>query len=169
MKTVINKFKCVLVGLFILTIISSCEKEEEEPNTNNAAKAESRTFSNTIWAYSSPYHYLDLSVPELTADNINSAAVMVYFSTVEGTWRAIPFTQYTPTYNYFMNFTTSAGSVRVTWVYNTTLSAGDDPNQYYGTNVKFKAVVISAAANALKPNINYYNYEEIKEAFHLKD
>ncbi len=170
MKTRLKRFKYALLGVTLLMLIASCEKpEDEDKETDDDVKVESRTFPNSSWSYTSPHHYIDLSVPELTTDNINSAAVLVYFSIVEGTWRAVPYTEYTSTYNYFMNFTTSVSSVKVTWTYNSALSGGDDPNKYYGTNVKFKVVVIPSTVNAMKQSIDYNNYEEVSKAFDLKD
>lgn len=170
MKTSLNRFKRALLGMSMVMLIIGCEKpEDEDKKDDDNVMVESRTFSNTSWAYTTPSYYLDLSVPELTADNINSAAVMVYFSILEGTWRAVPYTQYGSGSNYFMNFMTSNGSVKVTWTHNLTGSKGVDPNEYYGTNVKFKVVVIPSTVSAAKQNIDYNNYEEVSKAFDIKD
>jgi len=94
---------------------------------------------------------------------------MVYFSTTGSSWIAIPYTQYNSPYNYFMGFSTSAGNVQVTWVYDTSLSSGSDPTTYYGANVLYKVIVVPPSAKILKPNVDYKNYEEVKDAFGLKD
>lgn len=174
MKTKFNKLKlgvflcCSTVLLFI-----GCEKgndgEDGAPGKNGSSNVESRTFSVSSWSYSSPFHYTNLSVPELTQQNINSAGVMVYFSTTGTDWVAVPYTQYNSPYNYFMGFNTSVGIVQITWVYDTSLSQGSDPTTYYGVNLLYKVVVVPPSAKILYPNIDYKNYSAVKETFHLKD
>jgi hypothetical protein len=170
MKMITNRFMCALVGFFLLTLTIGCEKGEDGiPGKDGSANVESRTFSASSWNYSSPYYYLELSVPELTASNIHSTAVMAYFSIDGSNWRAVPYTQYNTPSNYFMGCISSVGNVRITWFYDSSLSSGDNPNVYYGTTVKLKVVVIPVAAKIINPNIDYKNYEEVRAAFHLQN
>lgn len=104
-----------------------------------------------------------------TTDNLNSAAIMVYFTTGNNKWTAVPFTQYNSPSNYFMGFNTSVGNVQVTWIYDSSLSSGDSPNTYYGVTVQCKVVVIPKAAKDAHPNVDLNNYSEVKETFDLKD
>ena len=158
-----------IVFLAITTLmISSCKKEGPQGPAGNA-NVTSTLFSASSWAWSSPNYYCDFTVPELTSSNINSAAVLVYFSTVSGIWIAVPYTQYTNAYDYHMAFNTRAGMVEVTWVYDSSLSSGSDPNAYYGVTVQYKVVVIPPSARLANPNIDYTNYNEVKTAFNLKD
>lgn len=119
------------------------------------------------WSYTSPYYYRNLSTSELTASNVDSALVMVYFSTIGSNWFALPYTQYNSPADYYMGFVSSVGNVQVTWVYDSSLSTGSDPNTYYGTTVKCKVVIIPPAM--VKPNINYKNYKEVKATYKLSD
>ena len=108
---------------------------------------------------------MNLTVPELTASNIDSALVMVYFSTVGSHWFALPYTQYNSPSDYYMGFVCSNDTVQVTWVYDSSLSSGSNPNAYYNTTIKCKVVVIPPAM--IKPNINPCNYNEVQQAYGL--
>jgi hypothetical protein len=68
-----------------------------------------------------------------------------------------------------MGFNTRTGSVQVTWVYDSQFSAGDDPNEYYGTTVRYKIVVIPESQRKANPDLDLTNYEAVKATFHLKD
>lgn len=162
--------KLILLALILTTVFNSCEKGETGiPGKDGNANVTSSNYSVNSWTYSSPYYYVNLNVPALTVENINTAGVMVYFSFTGDRWIALPYTQYTTSSNYFMSFITTTGNVQVTWVYNNTLSSGDDPNTFYSTKVLCKVVVIPPYAQSLKPNIDYKNYNEVKAAFNLKD
>ncbi len=159
------KIKLQQFGLALLLTaitLSGCEKETPSAVT-------SKNFTVTSWSWESPYYITRLSVPELTSDNINSAAVMVYFNTIAGNWYAVPWTQYNSPYNYYMGYITSAGTVKVTWVYDSSLSSGNDPNAYYSANVKCKVVVVPEAQRKANPDLDLTDYEAVKATFHLKD
>jgi hypothetical protein len=159
-----------VISLFAIATMmtSSCKKEGPAGPAGNA-NVSSTTFSVNTWSWNSPYYYANFSVPDLTSSNINSAAVLVYFSTTSGTWFAVPYTQYTSTYDYHMGFSNSIGNVQVTWIYDNSLSSGSDPNTYYGTSVRYKIVVIPPAERKANPNLNVRDYNAVKKAFNLKD
>ena len=160
----------------MIAIFNGCTKGED--GKAGSSNVTSTTFNIATWAYRSPYYYADLNVPGLTIDNINSVGVMVYFNATSNNniWSALPYTQYNSPSNYFMGFVTkideaAKGVVVVNWFYDSSLSSGDDPNTFYSNIVKFKVVVIPPSAKSLKSNsnINYKNYNEVREAFDLKD
>lgn len=161
----------LMAVLTITFTINGCKKGDTGPKgpagKDGTSSVTSRTFTMTSWAYTSPYYYRDLNVPELTSGNIDSSLVMVYFCTTGSVWFALPYTQYNSPYNYYMGFSSSSGNVQVNWVYNTSLSKGSDPNEYYGTTIKCKVVVIPSSAKAAKINLN--NYEEVKHSYNLAD
>jgi hypothetical protein len=131
--------KQLLLLIIFAWIFFGCKKAETNPT-----KVTSNVYTATTWLYSSPYYYYDINDSDITADNIKSASVSVYFSTDNGnTWTAIPFTQYTNSSNYFMGYNTQVGKIQITWVYNNTLSQGDSPNTYYGATLQYKVVVVS--------------------------
>lgn len=164
----------ILLGI-TLFICSSCQKDgatgpqgpRGPAGQNGNSNITSKTFTMTSWPFSAPYYYSNLSVPELTTNNIDSAMVMVYFSTVGSVWLALPYTQYHSPYNYYMGFNTSAGNVQVTWFYDSSLSSGSDPNTYYGTTIRCKVVIIPPAL--IRPAVNYKSYEQVKASYDLKE
>lgn len=168
MKT--SKIYATIVLATLTILINSCKKNETGPaGKDGSANVTATVFTASSWTYSSPYYYINLSVPELTSTNINSAAVMVYFNKNNGSWVAVPFTQYNSPSNYFMGFNTSTGNVQVTWAYDSSLSSGSNPNAYYGATVSLKVVVIPPSMIKLYPNIDLRNYSEVRETFNLKD
>lgn len=171
MKTKTTKFSLAAIASLFILFTTSCQKGDTgTPGQNGTGNIASRTYTVNTWAYTSPNHYVNLSVPELTNANINSCAVMVYFKTPNtDSWRAVPFAQYTSTSNYYMNCSSSVGNAQVTWFYNSSLSSGDNPNVYYGATSQFKVVVIAASLKAKNADINYQNYSEVKAKFGLND
>jgi hypothetical protein len=155
----------LILSFVLITLISACKKDDEA----HPAEVTSVTKSASTWTYTSPYYHITLDAPAITSSNINTAAVMVYFST-GGNWVALPYTQYNNTSpNYYMGYNVGTGTVQITWVYNTSASAGVDPNEYYGTTVKYKVVVISSAARKANPDLDLNNYEAVKEMYNLKE
>jgi hypothetical protein len=144
---------------------AGCKKET--PGTTNV-NVIAHTYSVSSWQFASPNYYTDLGVAELTSSNINTAAVMVYFSKNPGTWIAVPYTQYETLHDYHMNFLTSAGTVEVRWFYDGT-SAGSDPNAYYSATIQCKVVVIPQSVRLANPDLDVTNYNAVKTRFDLKD
>lgn len=158
----------IVLLTFTLLLLNGCKKEGPQGPAGNA-NVTARTFTVSSWSWSSPYYYVNLSVPELTTENMNAAAVMVYSQSSGSSWRAIPYTQYYSPYNYYMGFTTNSNNVQVTWVYDSSFSSGDDPNTFYGAAMHYKVVVIPPAERKANPNIDLTDYEAVKKAYHLED
>ena len=158
-----------IIVVTVIGILLSCKKGKDgEPGKDGGANVTSTVFSVSSWSSNSSRYYTLLSVPELTADNINTASVQVYFNVGDNAWKAMPFTQLAST-NYFMGHISAINSVQITWDYNG-LGIGDDPNEFYGISAsKFKVVVIPPAILKQYPNVDLNNYNEVKETFHLKD
>lgn len=165
-----KKIITILVFTALVFFAGCTKKGETGPaGKEGSANISATVFSISSWAWTSPNYYKNLSVPEITTDNLSSAAIMVYFSKGNSTWTALPFTQYNSPSNYFMGFNTSVGNVQVTWIYDSSLSSGDNPNIYYGVNIQCKVVVIPKAARDAHPDVNLNNYNEVKEVFKIKD
>lgn len=165
MKNKLHFFIAAIINCCVLFTFSGCESEEP---VDPAKQVSSHTFSVGSWSYSSPVHYADLPVSEITSANINSAGVMVYYSVYQNVWISVPYTVYGTLHDYHMGFVYDPGTVEVTWMYDGT-SAGSDPNTYYGTTVRCKVVVVPSAARLANPDIDWNDYEEVKERFDLKD
>lgn len=170
MRKITNYISVLSCFLLLTVLVSGCEKEDKaEPVKESASvNVTSRIFSVPSWSYSSPHYYANLSVPELTADNVDEAAVLVYINLAGSNWFALPYTEYHSPSNYYMGFVTGTGSVLITWFYDSSLSPGDDPNTYFGASVRCKVVVIPPQAQRLHPNVDYKNYREVEAAFGLE-
>ena len=169
MKT--QKIKAILLFGIAILMFNGCKKEETPgpAGKDGSSNVSSTVFSASSWAFASPNYYVNLSVPELTSSNLNTAGVMVYFTKTGTNWIAVPYTQYGSPYDYFMGFNTSAGQVQVTWFYDFSGSSGSDPNAYYSTTVKYKVVVIPPAAMKANPGLNLKDYSAVKTKFNLPD
>lgn len=163
-----KQIKTAILILVATITLNGCKKGKDgEPGKDGSSNVTSHTYSVSNWTDNSTYWYAHLSVPELTSDNINTASVQVYFSTVANNWQAMPFT-YVASTNHFMNYITSIGQVEVDWEYNG-VGSGSSPVTIYGATSMFKVVVIPPAAKKANPNINLNDYNEVKKAFDLKD
>jgi len=157
-----------LIILFIVSIFNGCKKGKDgEPGKDGNANVKTHTFSVSPWSSNSSRWYSQVSVPELTSDNINSAAVQVYISITSNNWIAIPNT-YVASTDYFWGYVTAVNTVEVRWDYNG-IGIGSDPNTIYGATVQVKVVVIPPAMIKSNPNVNLNNYNEVKETFKIKD
>ncbi len=164
-----NTHKIYAMVIAITSLFSNCQKAKDgAPGKDGSANVSSIVYTITSWSSNSSKYYTVLSVPSITADNINTASVQAYFSTIDNSWLAMPFTKVAST-DYYMGYTSSVGVVQINWDYNG-LGIGDDPNTFYGvSSCKFKVVVIPPAILKQYPTVNMNNYSEVKEAFQLKD
>jgi hypothetical protein len=152
-------------SLAFIILFAGCKKGKDGTDGKDGnANVKYRTFNSPGWNDNGSYWYTDLGVPEITSDNLNSAAVQVFIGT--GTdWTAIPCAYVTST-NYFWTFIMSTGSVRVKWTYNG-IGSGSSPNSIYNATVQVKVVVIPPAL--IKPGINYRNYDELRKAYNIQE
>jgi hypothetical protein len=166
-----SKLKSIQLTLLALAAVlfSHCTKEgppgpQGEPGTVNI---DSYLYTANNWSLNSNSQwYCTIGVPGLTTANIDDAGVLVYFK-VATAWRALPYTAVSST-NYFMGFYSYVGTVDVLWTYNG-IGSGSDPNDYYNTNVQFKIVVIPAEQRLANPDVDWNDYEAVKQRFNLND
>lgn len=164
MKKVLPAILIIIVAVSTLSI-SSCKKGKDGKPGN--ANVTAKTFSVPTWSSNSTRWYISLSVPEITSDNISSAAVQVYFSIDNSSWTALPNTVVAST-NYFMGYITAVSTVQVNWDYNG-IGIGSSPNSFYSATSLFKVVVIPPAAIAANPDLDLNNYNKVKLKFNLED
>jgi hypothetical protein len=165
--------KILKAGVTLLLIVSAilchgCKKGSDgEPGKDGSANVTSTTYSITSWTNGSNYWYKQLSVPELTSSNINSASVQVYWGTVSNNWIAVPYT-YVASTNYFMNYLTTVNLVEVRWTYNG-IGNGNSPNTELngGSPVQIKVVVIPPALKKANPDVDLNDYKAVKSRFGL--
>jgi hypothetical protein len=160
--------KRTITTLVILSAVSmlyySCGKDSAAPESQVTA----HTYSVSTWYWDAPHHYVDLQIDELTAANVQSAGVMVYYSVTPGTWISVPYTVYGTLHDYHMGFSYAQNVVEVTWLYDGP-NSGSDPNAYYSTTVKCKVVVVPSSVRQANPDVDWNNYDQVKRTFHLKD
>lgn len=154
----------LITFLPVSILFLSCGKDDTSPSSQVAA----HTYSVGTWYWDAPHHYVDLEVTELTAANVQSAGVMVYYSVSPGTWISVPYTVYGTVHDYHMGFSYAQNVVEVTWLYDGP-SSGSDPNTYYSTTVKCKVVVVPSSVRQANPDLDWNDYEEVKNTFDLKD
>jgi hypothetical protein len=165
----------ITVIAVLMLLAEGCTKQGPvgpagENGANGNANVTSTTFIMNTWHWNAPHYYSNLTIPELTASNASSAAVMVYFNTDgSNNWSALPYTHYHSPYNYYMGFNTGVGLVQVTWFYDSSLSSGNDPNTFYSATVRCKVIVIPPSVRLANPDLDLKNYETVKKRFKLKD
>lgn len=110
------------------------------------------------WIYDnqSKEYYFNINVPPITVNVINGGSVMCYLSDAVGEeWSAMPFT-----YNGVQAlYSFKQSNVTVSW----SLSNGATPGN--PGFIKYKVIVIPPAM--VKPNINIYDYKQVKQAYNL--
>lgn len=163
MKKALQAILIIMVTSVIT--ISSCKKGKDGKPGN--ANVTAKTFSVPTWSSNSTRWYISLSVPEITSDNISSAAIQVYFSIDNANWTALPNTVVAST-NYFMGYITAVSTVQVNWDYNG-IGIGSSPNSFYSATSLFKVVVIPPAAITANPDLDLNNYDKVKTTFNLAD
>lgn len=153
-----------LLFFMIGILLTNCEDAQVDP----ATQVKAHTFTVSSWYWSTPHHYTNLAVSEITSANLESVGVLVYYSTQSNVWTSVPYTVYGTLHNYYMGFRYLPGIVEVTWLYDGP-SSGSDPNAYYGVNVKCKVVVVPSSAKVANPDLDWNNYEEVSRRFDLKE
>lgn len=110
------------------------------------------------WIYDnqSKEYYFNINVPAITVNVINGGSVMCYLSDAVGEeWASMPFT-----YNGVQAlYSFKQSNVTVSW----SLSNGATPGN--PGFIKYKVIVIPPAM--VKPNINIYDYKQVKQAYNL--
>lgn len=165
MKTVIKTTYVIFSTLLIL--LGGCKKGADgapgKDGKDGSVNVTSRTFSVSSWSSNSSRWYTQLSMPELTSANVNTAAVLVYIGTTSNNWIAIPSTVVLTT-NYFWGFIYTLSIVEVRWDYNG-VGIGSDPNTIYGATVQVKVVVIPPSLR--KKDVDHTDYTAVANAYQL--
>lgn len=133
--------------------------------------------SSTLTVYPNDWYWdnvswrVDFDYPAVNSDIYNSGVVLVYMET-ENTWRQIPMTFYYSetndegeTFYYSSSLETSfyVGGVSVFW------TESDFYDGYRPEEHRFRIVAISAGYYNAHPEVDYSDYEVVKETFELAD
>lgn len=161
-----KKVKVICMALLAMICMVSCRG----PKTN------ANVFSSTVTVYSSDW-YLDNTSwrVDIEYDAIDLAvnsygAVLVYMNN-ENTWRQIPMTYYytdisngqTIYCSSSLEVSSYQGGVSIFWTEN------DFYNGKRPTDHQFKIVALSSVDFSERSDVDFSNYEAVKEAFQLND
>jgi hypothetical protein len=128
---------------------------------NGNANVLSSSISVSSWGYYAPDWTASLSYPAITQSILDKGAVLVYMES-NGIYFQLPFTIYPlNSYSRTYNFTHKLNSVTI-YVTDSDLTQPTNPG-----SKKFKVVCIAAGSKPSKKNINYKDYNDVKEAYGL--
>lgn len=163
-----SKIKILILSVFVSLLISGCEKGDKgDPGPSGTTNVSAHTYSVLDWSSNSSCWFTNLTVSEITSDNINSISVQVYFGKGDGVWMALPTTVVAST-DYYMGYSTAVGIVQIQWYYNG-VGIGNSPNTFFGFTSQYKIVLIPNAAKKANPNVDLKDYNAVKAAFDLKN
>lgn len=128
------------------------------------ANVHTQTFIVSNWYYNAPSWGVDITDLDITQDIVDNGLVMVYISNGSGGWQALPYTVY-PTSGYSSTYVFVHYLYGVTiWKTDSDLTLPSNP----GTKT-YKVIAVAEAPRIANPNVNWMNYEEVKETFNLRD
>ena len=182
----ISKMVAAFAAVLLMTV--SCGKQGPQgpvgPQGPAGHDGNANVVSSSLWVESNDwvleeneagatYWRVDIDYPAITADIVDYGAVLVYMNDMaQGTtWRQLPYTFYYSIIEdgteYFYSSSLEVSSylncVSIFWT-ESDFYEGYQPDRH-----QFKIVVIAASTYAAHPEVDYSNYEAVKEAFNLTD
>ena len=156
----------LLAGAFgILLSLNSCSGSKGDPGPTGATGAQGNanvvsgaiTINPSDWTYNSAYNYYvdQLSDNSITSDIIANGAVMVFLSSDDVNWTALPFTSYSGGYSYTEYFTCYTGGFNL-YDESSAASFSGPTNTLY-----IRAVVVGGNQRKMHPDVNWNNYNDI--------
>lgn len=166
-------FLCV--ALVAVSFMFSCRGPQGPAGQNGNANVASSTVtvnpSDWYWDNNTSWR-VDIDYDAITTDITDFGAVLVYMSN-NGTWRQLPMTFYYSTVDQqtgvesFFSSSLEVSSydkgVSIFWTEN------DFYNGYRPEQHDFKIVVIAAGLYNSRPDVDYSDYNQVKQAFQLAD
>ena len=163
-----KKIGTLMLGLLVVTsFLGACKKKEGPAGPAGAdgnANVKSVTVSTVAadWTGDGVAGYsITINAPIITADIVATGAVMCYMD-ISGTTYALPYSYLYNGFTRHMLFDYAAGTL--------TVDRRDDDGATTNpgsSNAKIKIVAISSSGLIQHPNVDFSNYEEVKEAFDL--
>ena len=153
--------KLLILALCSATLITSCKKGDTGPagpaGTNGNANVTSGTItippSAWAWDATNSMNYVNMNGTSITSDIVSKGAVMVYISTDNATWSALPCTIWG---NPSVSLTFSYSLNKVQIQASNTNSTINTFNTLYA-----KIVVIAASQKAAHPNTDWKDYNQV--------
>jgi hypothetical protein len=159
-----KKVSIILVFAAAIFSAGSCTKEGPAGPAGAAGKdgtANIITYNTTAaWLYSSSTatYYYDYSCSDLTQTNIDNGAVFAYASFTANAWSPLP----TEIGNARYSFTYTTGMIQ--FLVSSTNGSGVNPF----SNLPVKLVIIPPTQVKEHADVNYENYDEVRDAFNLE-
>ncbi len=166
MKKTKSIIMATLIGVSAL-VLNGCSGKDGAPGAQGPeGNANVLTMAYSIlpsqWAYSSPVLWVDLIDNDITADIMNSGAVLVYMENGSYTTQ-LPYTYYpTTTYSETMSAIHYLGNVEID-IQDSDAGTPGTPGP-----ISFKVVTLSSRKMLQNPHVNFKDYESVKRAFNLK-
>ena len=186
-----KKVKFLCMAFLAVFMLVSCVKEgpmgpvgpqgpqgPQGPAGYDGQDGNANVASSTLTVYPNDWYWdnntswrVDIDYPAINADIYNSGAVLVYMKS-ENTWRQIPMTFYYSDYDedgVEILFSSSlevsfyTGGVSIFWTEN------DFYNGYRPETHDFRIVAIGAGLYNAHPEVNYHDFESVKNTFGLDD
>lgn len=164
MKTLFKK----LFVLFLILTTFSCSEDGATGATGpagadgnaNVIGTTDFTILPTDWQTLGNLKYINLQNNGITQSIVNSGIVMVYQKSNTGnSYTALPFSYQ----GIDRGFTFGLNYLQIT------LSPYNNSSISITANTTIRAVIISASNRMANPNVNWNNYQEVKNALKLKD
>ena len=161
-----KKVKLVCMALLAMFCLMSC----------GGSKSNTNVYSSTVTVYQSDWYWDDTSWRvDIDYDaidmSVNSYGAVLVYMNVEGTWRQIPMTFYYSEIvggqirncSSSLEVSSYVGGVSIFWT---------EDDFYNGRQIgdrQFKIVVLSSADYRSRSDVDFSNYESVKEAFQIKE
>ena len=165
-----NKYYLSIALITLLSLFSGCKKEGpagpagKEGNAN--VKSSTTTFSNWTWDGSSgvEYDYVDFTWGEITSEIVNTGGVFIYVSNGAGGWLPLPRTIFpNNAYTQSQRFVYTTGAFRII-VQDSDLTQPLNPGTW-----TIKVLAVASSLRQANPDLDWNNYEAVKEALQLED
>ena len=159
--------KIISFVLLITIFFTSCKGDKGDPGYDGLdANVVSGTITTADWVYYEPSWKLTINYNMITRDVIEYGAVLVYMQDGNA-YRQLPITFLNQNgsdyYSILVDADTYVGGVDIYWT-DSEFYKPDDPGRR-----TFKVVVIAASYYKSTADIDYSDYNQVKEAYNLED
>jgi hypothetical protein len=165
-KMTITIFALMVLSVVTVTTNVGCKGKDGAPGATGPqgnANVSSTTITSSSWTYSAPSWGMNLSFGAITQSIIDNGAVLVYVKTGNA-FNQVPLTLYTSaSYSSTIEVSTYAGGVTLIWT-DSDLTQPNNPG-----SLTVKIVAIASRSMMAHTNVNFDDYNQVKNAFNLKD
>lgn len=166
-----KKLSVIVLAVMSVLVMASCRGPKGDPGNANVGSSTVKVASRDWYWDNNTSWRVDIDYGAINANIDDYGAVLVYMS-VGNTWRQLPMTfYYTATdssgntlyCSSSLEVSTYRNGVSIFWTENDFYD-GNRPEEHY-----FKIVVIAASYYNARPDVDYSDYEAVKEAFQIKE